>query len=117
MEASDKMTIEMCIFICRDQQYKYAGLQWQCECHCGNEPENGFQWTWFGKCDDRCAGDSRQICGGPNAMNVWSTHLDDEGLCVSDFPYPNRILNEYHIGGDGNMTVEYCQSTCEGFCF
>ena len=110
------MTIEMCISICRDRNYNYAGLQWQCECHCGNEPENDFMLTWMGKCNDRCAGDSSQICGGSEAMNVWSTYLDTVGLCVHDLPYPNRILDEYFIGGYQNMTLEFCQLTCEGFC-
>ena len=108
------MTIEMCLSICRDQNYKYAGLQWQCECHCGNEPTNEFMLTWMGKCNDRCAGDSSQICGGSEAMNVWTTHLEFEGLCVHDSP-THRVLEEFSMTGIENLTIEYCQLLCAGF--
>ena len=115
MEASDEMTIEMCLSICREKNYKYAGLQWQCECHCGNEPEIEFEPAWFGKCSDRCAGDSSQICGGSEAMNVWSADLDFEGLCIYDFPFHDGALNEYSLTGTENMTIDTCRSICQGF--
>ena len=115
-EAIEDMTIEMCLSICRSKGYPYSGLQWQCECHCGNEPEDGgFEWAWSDKCDDRCAGDSNQICGGSNAMSVWTTppeYLD--GLCVNDYPQNRRVLNEFSMTGLKNLTIESCGSICEG---
>ena len=53
--------------------YEFSGLQWQIECYCGNVPSTGFEWAWPGKCDDRCAGDSSQRCGGSMAMNLYNT--------------------------------------------
>ena len=76
--ASPEMTIEMCIAVCRDKGLRYSGLQWQIECHCGNEPAQGFQWAWFGKCNDKCAGNSNQVCGGSQAMSVYTTRGDHE---------------------------------------
>ena len=72
MLSSVEMTVEMCIATCREKGFDYAGLQWSIECHCGNEPEEGFEWAWLDKCDNNCAGNSRQICGGSSAMSVYS---------------------------------------------
>ena len=70
---SPEMTVEFCIAVCTEKGYDYAGLEWSIECHCGNEPSKGFDWTWLDKCDENCAGDKKQICGGSDAMSVYST--------------------------------------------
>ena len=70
--SSVEMTVEMCISTCREKGFDYAGLQWSIECYCGNEPDQGFEWAWLDKCDNNCAGDSRQVCGGSSAMSVYS---------------------------------------------
>ena len=70
---SGEMTVEMCLTTCREKGFRYSGLQWKIECYCGNEPANGFEWAWLNKCDQKCAGDSNQICGGSNALSVFST--------------------------------------------
>ena len=109
------MTVEMCISTCRKKGYSYSGLQWEVECYCGNEPKNGFEWAWPGKCDARCAGNARQICGGSYAMSVYSnprTHIYD--LCIYDFPSPYRVLDDFSITNIKNMTVQSCQRICQG---
>ena len=109
------MTVEMCLSICRSKGFHYSGLEWQCECHCGNEPHGVFEWAWPDKCDDRCSGDSNQICGGSNAMSVYTTpNIDPNGLCIYDYPENRRVLKGYSVTGDKNMTVEYCQDMCSG---
>ena len=114
-EANDEMTVEMCLSICRSRGFRYSGLEWQCECHCGNNPRGGFEWAWPDKCDDRCSGDSNQICGGSNAMSVYTTpNIDPNGLCIYDYPENRRVLKGYSVTGDKNMTVEYCQDMCSG---
>ena len=114
-EASDLMTVEMCLSICRARGLPYSGLEWQCECHCGHAPEEGFEWAWSDKCDDRCAGDSNQICGGSEAMNVWTTpprYLN--GLCINDFPGHRQVLGDFSVTGLKNLTVASCGVICEG---
>ena len=114
-ESNDEMTVEMCLDICRSKGFRYAGLEWQLECHCGNEPDGGFEWAWPDKCDDRCSGNSNQICGGSNAMSVYTTpNKNPNGLCIYDFPENRRVLNGYSITGDSNMYVEYCRDICSG---
>ena len=109
------MTVEMCLDICRKKEFPFSGLEWSCECHCGHEPEGGFEWAWSNKCNDRCAGDSDQVCGGSNALSLWTTPpKNPKGLCINDYPENQRVLNDFSITGLQNMTIEYCCSMCEG---
>ena len=115
-EANEEMTIEMCLSICRNGEtwFPYAGLEWQCECFCGNEPDFGFVWSWPDKCNDRCAGDSFQNCGGTNAISIWRTPPQRiEGECFYDFPSPRRVFEHgYSIDGLEDLTIESCSEIC-----
>ena len=114
-ETSDKMTIELCLSTCRSKGFKYSGLEWQCECHCGNEPELGFEWTWSSKCNEICSGDSSQICGGSSAMSVWKTPPKDlNGICIYDFPSRQRVFDDFSLTGLQNLTKANCEKICAG---
>ena len=79
------MTIEMCLAACQENGFRYAGLEWQIECYCGDEPVQGFEWTWIDKCNNRCAGNSNQICEGSLAMSVYTcqdVHRKKQGLDI-----------------------------------
>ena len=105
----------MCLSTCREKGFHYTGLQWQIECYCGNEPVNGFKWAWLDKCDASCAGNSDQICGGSNAMSLYTTpEIGLDTLCIYDNPSPRRVLNGLSIVGHTNMTIQNCQNVCEG---
>ena len=84
------MTVEFCIATCTEKGFDYAGLEWKMECYCGNKPEHGFQWAWLDKCDEKCAGDKKQICGGTGVMSVYSI----EGVRKVDqkISLPNNAL-------------------------
>ena len=112
-EASHDMTIEKCLSICRSKGYPFSGLEWSSECHCGHAPEDGFKWAWSDKCDKRCAGDLKQICGGSEAMSVWNTPPETLiGYCVND--YPRRVLNDFSITGLKDLTIVSCKNICKG---
>ena len=114
MEASNDMTIEKCLSICRSKGFPYFGLEWSCECHCGDAPEF-FEWAWSDKCNDRCAGDSSQICGGTDAISIWSTPPEEFiGYCINDYPSNRRVLNDFSVTGLTDLTVESCGKICEG---
>ena len=112
---SEVMTLEMCLSTCREKNFIYAGLQWQIECYCGNEPLQGFKWTWFDRCNERCAGNVDQVCGGTNAMSVYTTMTNLDGFCIYNFPSPHQILEDYSITGHRNMTIEKCRDICQGW--
>ena len=114
-ETSDRMTIELCLSICRSRNFAYAGLEWQTECYCGNESTRSFEWTWPGKCDDKCAGNSNQVCGGTNAISIWQVPKKTlDGVCVFNSPLFGYILSDYGIRGHSNLTIEECQRVCAG---
>ena len=109
------MTVEMCLSTCRDKEFRYSGIQWQIECYCGNEPVQGFEWAWLDKCDNTCAGNSNQICGGSNAMSLYTTpEIHINALCIFDFPSPRRVLDGFSKISHTNMTIENCRQICKG---
>ena len=113
--SSNVMTVEMCLSTCRKKGFRFSGVQWQIECYCGNEPAEGFKLAWFDKCDERCAGNSNQICGGSNALSVYSTPgLYLNGLCIYDYPSPNRVLSDLSKTGLKNLTFGVCKDICKG---
>ena len=114
-ETSNKMTIQMCLSICRSRDFAYAGLEWQTECYCGNIPRLPFEWAWPEKCDDRCSGNSNQICGGTNAISIWQVPPKTfDGVCVYNSPSFEKMFNDFGINGHSNLTVEECQRICSG---
>ena len=109
------MTVEKCLKICKNKGFDFAGLQWQIECYCGNVPTNQFQWAWPGRCDDRCAGDSNQICGGSMAMSLYKTpEQDPKGLCIYDHP-AKRVLDGKSVTGLHDLTMEKCSAYCSDY--
>ena len=112
-ETSDFMTIQLCLSICREKEYDFAGLEYYDECYCGDRPDNGFDWIWQTECDIRCSGDDEQICGGNNAMSVWTVPSKNlYGLCVYDFP--NHVLSAQSRSGLETLTVQWCEFFCAG---
>ena len=107
------MTVELCLSACREKGYEYSGLQWQSECYCGSQPREGFKWAWYGKCNDRCAGNQNQICGGSNALSLYTTPImKPGGLCIYDNPSPRRVLDGLSVTGMNNLTVDSCNDIC-----
>ena len=97
--------------------FEFSGLQWQIECYCGNVPLNQFQWAWQGRCDDRCAGDSNQICGGSMALSLYKTpEQDPKGLCLYDYP-TKRVLDGKSVTGVNDLTIEKCNAFCSNYKF
>lgn len=68
--ASDNMTTETCTSFCKSQGFTIAGLEYGRECYCDN--------TYFstplqsGQCNMNCAGNAKENCGGPNALNIFT---------------------------------------------
>lgn len=71
-----------------------------------------------------CAGDSSQVCGGPDRITVYSTFTTSipEGWtslgCYSDSVQARTLSDLKQVeGGTDAMTPELCTSTCQGFGF
>ncbi|CAN0382047.1 unnamed protein product [Pylaiella littoralis] len=68
---SDTMTAEFCAALCSG--FPFFGTQYGQECWCGgDDAEAIFEANGAGSCTYDCTGDSLEICGGFNAMSVYS---------------------------------------------
>ena len=115
IEIIEDMTVEKCLSICRSKGYPYSGLEWQIECHCGFEPEQGFKWLWPDKCANRCLGNPNQNCGGSEAISVWKTPRKQlNGLCVKDNPGSKRVLKAKAFRSLKTLTIKKCHDICKG---
>ena len=87
-EANNNMTVEGCVEFCKASGYTYAGLEYASQCFCGNDmpAADAPVYGQTGNCVMPCAGNSTQICGGPNALSLYQecTGL----LCVNDIMVP-----------------------------
>ncbi|CAF1003389.1 unnamed protein product [Brachionus calyciflorus] len=69
---SASITINFCVNVCFENNYKYAGLQSSFECFCGNK------YGTYGisnNCNMECNGNQSQICGGSWSNSVYKISL------------------------------------------
>ncbi|RPD60379.1 WSC-domain-containing protein [Lentinus tigrinus ALCF2SS1-7] len=70
---SNNMTIATCVAHCAALGHPMAGLEYARECYCGSAFVNGGGATLAqDKCSMACSGDSTAVCGGPDALTVFS---------------------------------------------
>ncbi|WWC59704.1 uncharacterized protein I303_102266 [Kwoniella dejecticola CBS 10117] len=118
--SSSTMTIEQCTSICQSYGFGVAGVEYGNECYCG-VPDDVDDALVSGQCVMPCAGDSTEICGGPNALNIfinpdlqpatinlptgWTTYgVVAEGTT-------GRALT-YTLWSDPSNTIESCANGC-----
>ncbi|KAJ3553094.1 hypothetical protein NM688_g3799 [Phlebia brevispora] len=68
--SGSNMTKAVCSATCADLGFTYAGAEYGDECYCGNSFENGASQNTIPseKCNTRCAANTFETCGGPNAL-------------------------------------------------
>ncbi|AEO70370.1 glyoxal oxidase-like protein [Thermothielavioides terrestris NRRL 8126] len=65
------LTVEKCTAACHAANYILAGVEYGGECYCGNTIANGGAPATSG-CSMTCNGNSSELCGGPNRLNVYN---------------------------------------------
>lgn len=72
------MTIENCQDACLSLAYTFAGVEYGSECWCDDELQNdaGPATDGEAKCAMPCNGDSEQMCGGPDRLNLYRYTAD-----------------------------------------
>lgn len=68
-------TPELCLEICLQSGYPYAGVEYSVECFCGNEPPTKSRKISDIKCNMKCSGDKTLFCGGYYAINIYETGI------------------------------------------
>ncbi|CAM9509059.1 unnamed protein product [Ectocarpus sp. 4 AP-2014] len=134
--ASGSMTAAVCASFCAD--YAYYGTQFGEECFCGNNSD----YDTLGEstlCTMECSGDASEICGGFNAMSIYSTGSDPvetpTPVDVIETPTPVDVVeptDPTYLGcyGDsqtarvfsvstdsGSMTSAVCGSFCADYAY
>lgn len=73
--ATSTMTVQSCVTYCKGLGYSYAGLEYASQCFCGNSmPTADLPVVGeYGGCSMACAGNSTQLCGGPNALSLYQS--------------------------------------------
>jgi hypothetical protein len=125
------MTVEICTTACLNNGYQYAGVEYANECYCDSQIAASAESS--SACTMACAGNSTEICGGSNAINIYnSTTPASTGTggpakgvnateilpftyqgCYTDNNASGRALM-YQQPDNTSMTVESCISVCSG---
>ncbi|SJL08884.1 related to glyoxal oxidase precursor [Armillaria ostoyae] len=122
--SGDNMTVPNCIDFCGDGGFIYAGVEYSQECYCGNNIEAEDTNATATDCNMACTGNTLQLCGGPNRMNVfWSgatppappAIVPSVGDWTSLGCYSDNVDGQrtFTVGLDvADVTIEKCTSAC-----
>ncbi|CAK7205222.1 hypothetical protein SEUCBS139899_007989 [Sporothrix eucalyptigena] len=121
-ETNNEMTYEECAAYC--SAYAFFGVEYGDQCYCGNYLTTGSNKTSESDCSTYCAGDSSELCGAGNRLNVYYQTGKQTGPPVAQarvgtFAY----LGCYSEGtaaralasasfSSANMTQEACATYC-----
>ncbi|XP_038064852.1 muscle, skeletal receptor tyrosine protein kinase-like [Patiria miniata] len=84
----NEQSVEWCFRNCLERtEYKYAGLEFEHECWCGNEDYDKHGKAPDSDCQDLCTGNSDQICGGDWLLSVYRV---SQGVCSNDIGPPTN---------------------------
>lgn len=126
--STDSMTNEACQAFCAAHNYPLAATEFGVECYCGLALD---KTSSLGQsCDAMvCSGNSSELCGGPNRLNVWnSTTYSGPTVafpatigasfgtskylgCLPD-NNPSRVLAQASFTNSSGMTLTSCMSFC-----
>ena len=67
----DQVSNTNCAAHCQKGGWTISGTEYAGQCFCGNTI-NGAQKLAESACNMKCKGDSNEVCGGPNALSVYS---------------------------------------------
>lgn len=69
---SSSMTIELCESTCNSKGYQVAGVEYSTECYCGTAITQCASKLASTSCQMTCGGNSKALCGGSNALNIYA---------------------------------------------
>ncbi|KAK7018349.1 WSC domain-containing protein [Favolaschia claudopus] len=65
-------SLEGCTSACFDAGYPFSGSEYADECYCGTSIASGAAQTPTTDCNMLCAGNSQELCGGPNRLSLYN---------------------------------------------
>ncbi|KAI1841788.1 hypothetical protein JX266_012055 [Neoarthrinium moseri] len=105
------MTREICASFCERRSYKSAGIAQGDACYCWNTPESGFSYSTEAQCLLPCSGDSRQACGGSNALSVFTSFNPSAPLELRAAPIRKRKCGGKPTGSSSSVSQSQSSTT------
>ncbi|KAF2186183.1 heme peroxidase [Zopfia rhizophila CBS 207.26] len=103
--------------------YAFFGVEYGRECFCGNNISNNPLLASESDCNFQCTGNSSQVCGAGNRLNVFqsNTATPPSNPSISGYNFTGcytdsvaqRTLNE-RVLFDDQMTIAKCATFCGG---
>lgn len=108
------LTIENCLSTCLANNYRLAGVEYGTQCWCDNYiqplPSSGLCID-PAFCKMPCSGNRGEICGGPNAINIYSfdPYISARATCCKQVPASSSglIVNGNFENGLAPWTVSH----------
>ncbi len=69
--STTNLTVEECLFACKDGGYSFAGVEFGQECYCGVVLGNGTLPLASSQCNMACTGNSAETCGGRATLDLY----------------------------------------------
>ncbi|XP_071807669.1 uncharacterized protein [Asterias amurensis] len=96
---SESLSVEWCFSYCASRSYKYAGVESETECYCGNNEDYGRRGrAAHSECRNICPGNSNQYCGGHWRIAIYKI---SEGVCNNEIGPPangmRKVTNPTHV--------------------
>ncbi|KAF9061643.1 WSC domain-containing protein [Rhodocollybia butyracea] len=120
------MTVQGCVAFCSSVNYIYAGVEFADECYCDSTIQIPSVPSPLANCDEPCAGNSSELCGGMNNILIY-TNGEPAPVLVQDVEQwsyagcftdsvDERVLT-VAIDIPAGVTAESCLPACqtEGF--
>lgn len=128
----------LCMTVCAEGGYTFAGTEYQVECYCGNVPPNPAYLDQSNSlCTYSCAGDPSQACGGNGGyIDIFydaTKYNPSDNYTVVGPSAPETVLNYNYLGcyseatngralGDkapalpaNGGTLDFCAQGCQGY--
>lgn len=70
--AISNMTVGTCVNFCKQNGFRYAGIEYSTECYCGASIATTAAKAPDSECNMLCGGDALAYCGGPGRLNVYA---------------------------------------------
>ncbi|KAJ6630326.1 WSC domain-containing protein [Mycena sp. CBHHK59/15] len=117
------MTVETCIAFCSAGNFIYSGVEFGEECYCDSTIQIPGAKAALSDCDQPCAGNSSEICGGSGRLTVFTSGAPSPVIFKApqtDWTYQgcftdsttNRTL-PVPINVPVGVTAETCTAACQ----
>jgi hypothetical protein len=79
---SDTITVEECLFACKDNGFAFAGVEYASQCFCSVVLGNGSVPLAASQCQMACNGNTNETCGGSSTLDLYvALDLESDQPC------------------------------------